>query len=86
MYKIATVEDLQIGIQYELRLTSQDYIQPEGIQYPTVPSTYKLDVLFNHSGTVRFQQRYIDVYGIPFSKLTLIQYNYMAGTYSPFWL
>jgi hypothetical protein len=45
MYKIKTVEDLVASTTYEVRLTSQDYILPEGINYPTTPSTYKIDFL-----------------------------------------
>jgi hypothetical protein len=32
------------------------------------------------------EQRYLEVFGKPFTKLILTQYNYIAGTYNPFWL
>jgi hypothetical protein len=69
-------------------LTSQDYVLPEGIQFPTSPSIYKIDVLLNHTlqPAVIMEQEYIEVYGVSFTQLVLTQFNYIAGTYSPFWL
>jgi hypothetical protein len=49
MFHLKSVESLLTSVTYELRLTSQDYNLPEGINYPTSPGTFKIDFLTNHT-------------------------------------
>ena len=32
------------------------------------------------------QQLYLDVYGTPFSQLTVTQYNYLQGQFNVYWI
>lgn len=86
-----TFEDLSTSTTYELRLTTQKYSEPttnEGIRYPTIPSTYKIDVNFQYGASATpetIQHLYLDVYGPEFTMIKVTQYNYIQNQYNPYW-
>ena len=90
-FTLRTFEDFIVSTTYELRLTTQKYsypASPEGIKYPTVPSTYKIDVNIKYSSTLpdfTIQHLYLDVYGPPFTYLKITQYNYIQNQYNLYW-
>jgi hypothetical protein len=71
-YRLQTYQNLPANTNLEVTLTTQKGIAPEGINFPTVTGTYKVEIevdYYSSSPYNRNQAYYIDVYGPNFNAL-----------------
>ncbi len=67
-----TSDSLSSDDVYKLSITTHTGSQPEGLTFPTVAGTYKVDFNFDTTGSTSFaihDHLYLEVYGTKFTSL-----------------
>lgn len=77
MFTMATSTTLTAGVVYKMVITTATGSQPEGLAFPTVTGTYKVDFNYDTTGSTGFSihnHLYLEVYGTKFSYLNVIAF------------
>lgn len=75
MFTMITSDSLSLNNIYKLSITTHTGSQPEGLTFPSVAGTYKVDFNFDTTGSTSFalhDHLYLEVYGTKFAYLQVI--------------
>lgn len=88
IFTIITSSTLSANTLYKLVLSTHSGVQPEGLLFPTVAGTYKVDFNFDTTGSTGMaihNQLYLEVYGTKFSYILCQQFNSIPGKKNLIW-
>jgi hypothetical protein len=77
LFTMITSSTLTANTLYKMIINTHDGTQPEGLNYPTVAGTYKVDFNFDTTGSTNMaihNQLYMEVYGTKFTYLTVFPF------------
>lgn len=88
-YKLIASSTLLSTKKYLVTLTTQRGSQPEGIMFPSVAGTYKIDVNADVDGTATYPihtHTYMEVYGTAFNRLIVTSFVTSPGRQNLLWI
>lgn len=88
-YKVIASSTLLASKKYLLTLTTQRGMSPEGIYFPSVAGTYKIDVNADFDGSATYPvhtQSYMEVYGTAFNRLVLTSFVTSPAKHNLLWI
>ena len=89
MYKVIASSTLLSMKKYLLTLTSQRGSEPEGIYFPAIAGTYKVDVNADFDGSATYPihtHTYMEVYGTTFNRLVVTSFVTSPGRPNLLWI
>jgi hypothetical protein len=89
IFTMITSSTLSAGMLYKMVITTHTGSQPEGLTFPTVPGTYKIDFNYDTTGSTGFaihNNLYLEVYGTKFSYLQATAFCTCPGYKNIIWI
>ena len=89
LFTMITSSNLVANLKYKLVLTTHNGNQPEGLIYPTVAGTYKVDFNFDTTGSTNYalhNHLYMEVYGDKFKFLECFPFVTVPGGKNLIWI
>lgn len=77
-----TSSTLAITQTYTMLIKTHTGVDPEGLIFPTVAGTYKVDVSFDTDSSGQYNihnHLYLEVYGTPFSSVSVRSFVTLCG-------
>lgn len=74
---------------YKMLIKTHTGVDPEGLLFPTVAGTYKVDVSFDVDSTAQYNihnHLYLEVYGTPFTTLSVRSFVTVCGAPNLIWV
>ena len=89
LFTMVTSSTLTANTLYKLVISTHSGVQPEGLTFPTIAGTYRVDFNFDTTGSTGYaihNHQYMEVYGTKFTYINFHQFCSIPGGRNLIWI